>query len=47
MKNIVSFQKRAREEVDRVVGRDKNEITYQDLNNLKYCSYIFKEGLRL
>ena len=44
LKSII--KNRAREEVDRVIG-DKNEVTYQDINNLKYCSYIFKEALRL
>ncbi len=37
---------KAREEVDRVIG-EKNEITYQDSIDLKYCSAIFKETLRL
>ncbi len=37
---------KAREEVDRVVG-EKNEISYQDAIDLKYCSAIFKEILRL
>ena len=37
---------RAREEVDRVLGA-RTEITYQDVNELKYCSSIFKESLRL
>ena len=38
--------KKAREEVDRVLG-ERSEITYQDVNELKYCSAIFKEALRL
>jgi cholesterol 24(S)-hydroxylase len=38
--------KKAREEVDRVLG-ERNEITYQDAVDLKYCSCIFKEALRL
>ena len=37
---------KAREEVDRVLG-ERSEITYQDVNELKYCSAIFKESLRL
>jgi cholesterol 24(S)-hydroxylase len=37
---------KAREEVDRVIG-DRKEITYQDLNKLKYCSSIFVETQRL
>lgn len=37
---------KAREEVDRVLG-ERTEITYQDVNELKYCSAIFKEALRL
>ncbi len=37
---------RARDEVDRVIG-NKSEVTYQDINNLKYCSYAFKEALRM
>lgn len=39
------FQK-AREEIDTILC-EKNEITYQDAVNLKYCSSIFKESLRL
>ena len=38
--------RKAREEIDRVIG-EKNEITYQDAIDLKYCSAIFKETLRL
>ena len=37
---------RAREEIDRVLGA-RTEITFQDVNELKYCSAIFKETLRL
>lgn len=37
---------RAREEIDQVLG-ERSEITYQDINELKYCSAIFKEVLRL
>lgn len=37
---------KAREEIDRVLG-ERTEITYQDVNDLKYCSAIFKEALRL
>jgi cholesterol 24(S)-hydroxylase len=37
---------RAREEVDRILG-ERTEITYQDTVDLKYCSCIFKEALRL
>lgn len=40
------MHKKAREEVDRVLG-ERNEITYQDAVDLKYCSCIFKEALRL
>ena len=45
---LLHFEKkiRAREEVDRVLGA-RTEITYQDVNELKYCSSIFKESLRL
>lgn len=38
--------KRAQEEIDRVLGK-RTEITYQDVSELKYCSAIFKEVLRL
>lgn len=38
--------KKAREEVDRVLG-EREDVTYQDVNELKYCSAIFKEALRL
>lgn len=38
--------KKAREEIDRVLGQ-RTEVTYQDVNELKYCSGIFKEALRL
>jgi cholesterol 24(S)-hydroxylase len=38
--------RKAREEVDRIIG-EKNEITYQNAIDLKYCSAIFKEALRL
>lgn len=38
--------KKAREEVDSVLG-ERTEISYQDVNELKYCSAIFKEALRL
>lgn len=37
---------KAREEIDRVLG-ERTEVTYQDVNDLKYCSAIFKESLRL
>jgi cholesterol 24(S)-hydroxylase len=37
---------KAREEIDRVLG-ERTEVTYQDVNDLKYCSAIFKEALRL
>lgn len=37
---------RAKEEIDRVLGK-RSEVTYQDVNELKYCSAIFKEALRL
>jgi cholesterol 24(S)-hydroxylase len=40
------IMRKAREEIDRVIG-EKNEITYQDAIDLKYCSAIFKETLRL
>jgi cytochrome P450 len=32
--------------VDRVLG-ERTEITYEDVSNLKYCSCVFKESLRL
>ena len=38
--------KKAREEIDRVLG-ERTEVTYQDVADLKYCSAIFKESLRL
>jgi cytochrome P450 len=34
------------EEVNRVLGK-RSEITYQDITELKYCSAVFKEALRL
>ena len=37
---------KAREEVDRVLG-DRTDMNYQDVTDLKYCSAIFKEALRL
>ena len=37
---------KAREEIDRVLG-ERTEVTYQDVADLKYCSAIFKESLRL
>ena len=37
---------KARHEIDRVLG-ERNQITYQDANDLKYCNSIFKEALRL
>ena len=37
---------KAREEIDSVLG-ERNEISYQDAVNLKYCNFIFKEALRL
>jgi cholesterol 24(S)-hydroxylase len=37
---------RAREEIEKVLGQ-KTEISYQDAVDLKYCSCIFKEALRL
>ena len=37
---------KAREEIDRVLG-ERTEVTFQDINELKYCSAIFKEALRL
>lgn len=38
--------RKAREEIDRVLG-ERTEVTYQDVSELKYCSAIFKESLRL
>jgi len=38
--------KKAREEIDRVLG-ERSEVTYQDVSELKYCSAIFKESLRM
>jgi cholesterol 24(S)-hydroxylase len=37
---------KAREEIDRVLG-ERTEVTYQDVSELKYCTAIFKEALRL
>ena len=36
----------ARKEINEVLG-ERTEITYQDVNKLKYCSNIFKEALRM
>lgn len=38
--------KKAREEADRVLG-ERDQVTFQDVHELKYCSAIFKEALRL
>jgi len=38
--------RRAREEIDTVLG-EKGEITYQNAVDLKYCTAIFKETMRL
>ena len=38
--------RKAREEIDRVLG-ERSEVTYQDYGDLKYCSAVFKEALRL
>lgn len=38
--------RKAREEIDRVLG-ERTEVNYQDVNELKYCTAIFKEALRL
>jgi len=37
---------KAREEIDRVLG-EKRTVSFQDVAELKYCSAIFKETLRL
>ena len=37
---------KAREEIDRVLG-ERTEVTFQDVADLKYCTAIFKEALRL
>jgi cholesterol 24(S)-hydroxylase len=37
---------KAREEIDRILGVRTN-VTFQNFNELKYCSAIFKEALRL
>jgi cholesterol 24(S)-hydroxylase len=37
---------KAREEIDRVLGT-RRTVTFQDVSELKYCSAIFKETLRL
>jgi hypothetical protein len=44
-KNKSIFMK-AREEIDRVLG-ERNEITYQNAVDMKYCNSILKETLRL
>lgn len=44
-KNPEIVQK-AREEIDRVLG-ERAEVTFQDIGELKYCTAIFKEALRL
>ena len=38
--------KKAREEIDRVLG-ERIDVTYQDITELKYCTALFKETLRL
>lgn len=40
------IMKKAQEEIDRVLGK-RTEVSYQDVTDLKYCSAIFKEALRL
>ena len=40
------IMKKAQEEIDRVLGK-RTEVSYQDVTDLKYCSGIFKEALRL
>ena len=40
------FHLRALDEINQVIG-ERTEIKYQDITNLKYCSSIFKEALRL
>ena len=40
------FHLRALDEINQVIG-ERTEIKYQDIANLKYCSSIFKEALRL
>ena len=37
---------KAREEIDAILG-ERTEISYQDAMDLKYCTAIFKETLRL
>ena len=37
---------KARKEIDQVLG-ERTIVTYQDVNELKYCTAIFKESLRL
>jgi cholesterol 24(S)-hydroxylase len=37
---------KAREEIDRVLGQ-RTVVSFQDVNELKYCAAIFKEALRL
>jgi cholesterol 24(S)-hydroxylase len=37
---------KAREEIDRVLG-ERTSVSFQDVTELKYCSAIFKEALRL
>jgi cytochrome P450 len=37
---------RAREEIDNVLG-ERTNVSYQDIVNLKYCTSLFKETLRL
>jgi cholesterol 24(S)-hydroxylase len=40
------ISKKARAEIDRVLG-ERTDVTFQDVADLKYCSAIFKETLRL
>lgn len=44
MDDFVFVNIRVREEVDRVLGQ-RTEITHQDMNDLKYCSAVFKEAM--
>lgn len=38
--------RKARQEIDRVLG-ERSDVTFHDVSELKYCSAIFKEALRL
>ena len=42
----ILFLLRLREEINQVLA-EKTYVSYEDFNELKYCSAVFKESLRL